>query len=180
MISVSGSCASKAFRRRRAENLTKSAGNRDPEAERDEDEEPVQVERHLAHDAEEERRAHLDVHDLGRAQRQVGLLETIGHALPVVERAADLLGRDVELVQHRDLGGAEAHHLAALRFCSVYGAIRFVAETPGFDDSTTRQPSRTNSAATPAIIARPAGLVGSFTTGPPPDEPEPGVPGDRQ
>ena len=66
---------------------------------------------------------------------------------------------------------------AALRFCSVYGAIRFVAETPGFDDSTMRQPSRTNSAATPAIIARPAGLVGSFTTGPLPDEPEPGVPG---
>ncbi len=59
----------------------------------------------------------------------------------------------------------------------MYGAIRFVAETPGFDDRITRQPSRTKSAATPAIIARPAGLVGSFTTGPPPDDPEPGFPG---
>src|SRR4029078_352781 len=65
---------------------------------------------------------------------------------------------------------------AALSFCSVYGAMRLDAETAGFEDRITRQPSRTKSAATPGRAAGAAGVVGSLRVGPFEDD-EPAVPG---
>ena len=90
---------------------------------------------------QQDRAAHLDVDDLGRAQRQVGLLEAERHPLPVVERAGDLLRRDVQLVKDADLGGSPGRERppppASSARCAA--AIRFPTMTAGFDESSDQR-----------------------------------------
>ena len=120
-ISVSGSWLSN--RASRCFGLELHEEHRDDEAERQRDQRRDAGEAQHQGDerAEHQAGADLDVEQLGRAQRQVGLLERRRRALPPVHRADDLLGRDEQLLQEAE---SRSGSLATASSCRASSGLR--------------------------------------------------------